>query len=88
MGIKVRKQSIKINKLIQFLCSDHLVERVRLSQFVLSRPHQVLGCLVNKVASSSIVKSFLNLDGYVVKDVKSPHAYANRLHPKVCQRII
>ena len=70
--------------LIQFLYSDHLVERVKLSQFVLSRPHQVLGCLINKVASSSIVKSFLTLDGYAVKDVKSPHAYANRLHPKVC----
>jgi len=61
---------------------DHLVERVKLNQFFLSRPHQVLGCLINKVASSSIVKSFLALDGFAVKDVKSPHAYANRLHPK------
>eukprot|EP00090_Calanus_glacialis_P003538 TRINITY_DN12610_c0_g1_i1.p1 TRINITY_DN12610_c0_g1~~TRINITY_DN12610_c0_g1_i1.p1 ORF type:complete len:443 (-),score=137.58 TRINITY_DN12610_c0_g1_i1:210-1538(-) len=60
----------------------HLVERVKLSQFFLSRPEQVVGCLINKVASSSIVKSFLTLDGFAVKDVKSPHAYANRLHPK------
>jgi len=61
---------------------NHLVERVKLNQFFLSRPQQVVGCLINKVASSSIVKSFLHLEGYVVKDVKSPHAYANRLHPK------
>jgi hypothetical protein len=63
--------------------SAHLVERVKLSQFYLSRPEQVVGCLINKVASSSIVKSFLTMDGFAVKDVKSPHAYANRLHPKV-----
>ena len=62
---------------------DHLVERVKLSQFFVSRPHQVLGCLINKVASSSIVKTFLQLEGYAVKDVKSPHAYGNKLHPHV-----
>ena len=64
---------------------DHLVERVKLSQFFVSRPHQVLGCLINKVASSSIVKTFLSLDGRLdpKKDIKSPHAYAKRLYPKV-----
>lgn len=63
---------------------DHLVERVKLSQFLVSRPHQVLGCLINKVASSSIVKTFLRLDGRLdpKKDIKSPHAYAKRLYPK------
>jgi len=61
---------------------DYLVERVSLNQFYISRPHQVSGCLINKVASSSIVKSFLALDGLAVKNVKSPHGYANRLHPK------
>ena len=65
--------------------SVHLVERVRLSQFYLSRPHSLLGCLINKVASSSIVKTFLQLDGLAVKDVRSPHAYASRLHPKVSE---
>lgn len=66
---------------------DHLVERVKLSQFFVSRPHQVLGCLINKVASSSIVRTFLSLqtDGRLdlKKDIKSPHAYAKRLYPKV-----
>ena len=62
-----------------------LVERVKLNQFYASRPHQVLGCLINKVASSSIVKTFLKLDGRIPpnKDVKSPHAYAKKLYPKV-----
>ena len=64
---------------------DHLVERLKLSQFFVSRPYQVLGCLINKVASSSIVKTFLSLDGHLdpKKDIKSPHAYAKRLYPKV-----
>ena len=68
---------------------DHLVERVKLSQFFVSRPHQVLGCLINKVASSSIVRTFLSLDGRVdpKKEIKSPHAYAKRLHPKVWETI-
>ena len=47
--------------------------------------YPVLGCLINKVASSSIVKTFLHLDGRLdpTKDIKSPHAYAKRLYPKV-----
>jgi len=63
---------------------DFLVERIKLSQFFVSRPYQVLGCLINKVASSSIVKTFLHLDGRLdpTKDIKSPHAYAKRLYPK------
>ena len=66
------------------------VERTKLSQFFVSRPHQVLGCLINKVASSSIVKTFLQLDGHLdpSKHVKSPHAYAKRLYPKVKATII
>ena len=64
---------------------NHLVERLKLSQFFVSRPHQVVGCLINKVASSSIVKTFLRLEGRIDpnKDVKSPHAYAKKLYPKV-----
>merc|ERR1719397_594028 len=61
---------------------DHLVERTSLKQFFMSRPNQVIGCLVNKVASSSIVKTFLKLEGLVVKEMRSPHAYSSRLHPK------
>lgn len=63
----------------------YLVERLKLSQFFVSRPHQVMGCLINKVASSSIVKTFLRLEGRIDpnKDVKSPHAYAKKLYPKV-----
>jgi len=64
--------------------THHLVERVKLNQFFVSRPYQVLGCLINKVASSSIVKTFLQLDGHLDpnKAIKSPHAYAKRLYPK------
>ena len=64
---------------------NYLVERLKLSQFFASRQQQVVGCLINKVASSSIVKTFLQLEGRIDphKQIKSPHAYAKKLYPKV-----
>ena len=62
--------------------TKHKVERTKLQQFFLSRPNQVscssfylllpfslmqmLGCLINKVASSSMVKTLLTLEGLKV----------------------
>ena len=85
-GVKNSTSNSSVSDLISLATKadkDQLVERVKLSQFFVSRPHKVLGCLINKVASSSIVKTFLKLEGFAVKDVASPHAYGNKLHPHV-----
>jgi hypothetical protein len=42
-----------------------------------------MGCFVNKVASSSFVKTFLALEGMRVDKISSPHAYKSRLVPEV-----
>jgi len=53
-----------------------------LNEFYLSRPHNTLACLVNKVASSSLVKTFLFLAGFDIRNIRSPHSYSARLNPK------
>ena len=59
------------------------VERIKRDQFLLARSSQLLGCFINKVASSSFVKTFLALEGMRVEKVTSPHAYRPRLVPEV-----
>ena len=46
-----------------------------------------MGCLINKVASSSVVRSFLVVDGYNLTHdplyLRSPHAFKVDLVPTV-----
>ncbi|XP_023341430.1 uncharacterized protein LOC111711329 [Eurytemora carolleeae] len=60
----------------------HFVERISLDQFSLSRPHRTMGCLINKVASTSFNKALLFLDGFPVRNITSPHAFKSKLNPK------
>jgi hypothetical protein len=55
------------------------IERTSRDKFLLSRSSQIIGCFINKVASSSFVKTFLALEGYKVDKISSPHAYRPRL---------
>jgi hypothetical protein len=66
-----------------FFIIGRYVERVERDQFLLSRSNQLMGCLINKVASSSMVKTYLSLQGMDVKKIDSPHAYRKRFVPEV-----
>ena len=59
----------------------------KLDQFYLQRKVKAMGCLINKVASSSVVRSFLDVDGYnLTYDplyLRSPHAFKVDLVPQV-----
>ena len=57
---------------------------ISLRNYYLSRSTQTMGCVINKVASSSIVKSFLALEGFVPKRMQSPHLFNARFVAKVC----
>ena len=61
----------------------------KLDQFYLQRKVGAMGCLINKVASSSVVRSFLDLDGRNLTHdplyQRSPHAFKVDLVPTVSQ---
>ena len=51
--------------------------------FVISEPFKVMGCLINKVASSSLVLAFLSLKGINTNGIVSPHSRLGLIQPKV-----
>ena len=60
-----------------------------MDQFYLQRKVKAMGCLINKVASSSVVRSFLDVDGrnltYDPLYLRSPHAFKVDLVPTVSE---
>jgi len=58
------------------------VERIKTDQFLLSRPNQLMGCLINKVASSSMMRMYLTLQGLDNKKIESPHGYRLKFVPE------
>ena len=59
-------------------------EDVRPDQFYLSKSSQLMGCVINKVASSSLVFTFLTLEGILHEnDTYSPHVKSLLLTPMV-----
>ena len=73
--------------LLLLLISGYLlgqyVERIRKDQFRLSRANQLMGCLINKVASSSMMRMFLTLQGIDTKKIESPHGFRTKFEPEV-----
>ena len=68
-----------------FIFSGRYVERIKTDQFLLSRPNQLMGCLINKVASSSMMRMYLTLQGLDNKKIESPHGYRLKFVPEVSQ---
>merc|ERR1711997_1059776 len=64
------------------------VERVRKDHFLLSRANQLMGCLINKVASSSMMRMYLTLQGIDQKKIESPHGFRTKFVPEVIFRNI
>lgn len=65
-------------------CIDALtVELPITSHFALAPSYQSMGCFLNKVASSSLVSTFLALNGLGSIEEDSPHRYVMRLQPRV-----
>jgi len=58
------------------------VERVRKDHFLLSRANQLMGCLINKVASSSMMRMYLTLQGIDQKKIESPHGFRTKFVPE------
>ena len=54
-----------------------------LNNFILSTSNELMGCLINKVASSSLVFTFLSLKGVNTEAVASPHSRLHLILPKV-----
>ena len=69
-----------------FIFSGRYVERIKTDQFLLSRPNQLMGCLINKVASSSMMRMYLTLQGLDNKKIESPHGYRLKFVPEVSQQ--
>ena len=67
----------------RFTFLGRYIERTNRDKFLLARSSQIIGCFINKVASSSFVKTFLALEGLKVDKMSSPHAYRPRLTPDV-----
>ncbi|XP_043243058.1 carbohydrate sulfotransferase 11-like [Amphibalanus amphitrite] len=60
------------------------VETIKVSHFTVVPPHKTMACLVNKVASTSLLGTFLKLTGHGVPlfdELSSPHSIASLLHP-------
>ena len=71
-------------KMIIFLCFlGRYVERIKSTQFLLSRANRVMLCPLNKVASSSMMRLMLTLQGIDHKNIESPHGYRKRFNPQV-----
>ena len=68
-----------------FIFPGRYVERIKTDQFLLSRPNQLMGCLINKVASSSMMRMYLTLQGLDNKKIESPHGYRLKFVPEVSQ---
>lgn len=62
--------------------SGRYVERLKTDQFLLSRANQLMGCLINKVASSSMMRMYLTLQGLDTKKIESPHGYRLKFVPE------
>ena len=59
------------------------MERIKSTQFLLSRANRVMLCPLNKVASSSMMRLMLTLQGIDHKNIESPHGYRKRFNPQV-----
>ena len=71
--------------LLFFIIPGRYVERVKNDQFLLSRSNQLMGCLINKVASSSMMRMYLTLQGLDNKKIESPHGYRLKFVPEVSE---
>ena len=60
-----------------------------MDQFYLQRKVKAMGCLINKVASTSVVRSFVDVDSrnltYDPLYLRSPHAFKVDLVPTVSE---
>jgi len=68
--------------------SGRYVERLKTDQFLLSRANQLMGCLINKVASSSMMRMYLTLQGLDTKKIESPHGYRLKFVPEVSEALL
>lgn len=84
-GFSVNAFQSKIRELLLILCLflGRYVERIKSTQFLLSRANRVMLCPLNKVASSSMMRLMLTLQGIDHKNIESPHGYRKRFNPQV-----
>ena len=78
----------KIIKIIFIFFPGRYVERLKTDQFLLSRANQLMGCLINKVASSSMMRMYLTLQGLDTKKIESPHGYRLKFVPEVSEALL
>ena len=84
-GFSVNAFQSKIRELLLILCLflGRYVERIKSTQFLLSRANRVMLCPLNKVASSSMMRLMLTLQGIEHKNIESTHGYRKRFNPQV-----
>jgi len=61
-------------------------ELLKLNHFMMAKKYSALNCVLNKVASSSLVDAFLKLDLKIYVDgLHTPHGYVGQLNPKTAE---
>ena len=68
--------------------SGYFREEIKLKNYVLSRNENILGCLINKVASSSFLRTFISLSDMKVKEVASPFAHIGKFIPRNATELV
>ena len=63
------------------------MEEINLENLSTSAPYKMMGCFISKVASSSLVSTFLLVNGFGAT-FDSPHGLAPYLRPKVNRLLI
>ena len=60
------------------------MERIQKHQFLVSKDDQLMGCIINKVASTSMMQAYLMLSGIEhVEKISNPHPLRSKFVPKV-----
>ena len=69
------------------LVPGQYMERIQKHQFVVSKDNQLMGCLINKVASTSLMATYQTLSGVDLPEIHpAVHGSRTKFVPEVINR--